>query len=78
MEIIYEDVEVLVAVKPAGVESEEARGLEPDMVNLVRKHLAVGGKGLPYVGLIRRLESLSRGSCSLARRRLRRLHSRRN
>lgn len=56
MEIIYEDAEVLVAVKPAGVESEEARGLEPDMVNLVRKHLAVGGKGLPYVGLIRRLD----------------------
>lgn len=56
MEIIYEDAEVLVAVKPAGVESEEARGLEPDMVNLVRKHLAVGGKGIPYVGLIRRLD----------------------
>ena len=56
MEIIYEDVEVLVAVKPAGVESEEARGLAPDMVNLVRKHLAGAGKGMPYVGLIRRLD----------------------
>ena len=56
MEIIYEDAEVLVAVKPAGVESEEARGLAPDMVNLVRKHLAGTGKGQPYVGLIRRLD----------------------
>lgn len=56
MEIIYEDAEVLVAVKPAGVESEEARGLAPDMVNLVRKQLAVAGKGQPYVGLIRRLD----------------------
>ena len=56
MEIIYEDAEVLVAVKPAGVESEEARGLAPDMVNLVRKHLAGAGKGQPYVGLIRRLD----------------------
>ena len=56
MEIIYEDAEVLVAVKPAGVESEEARGLAPDMVNLVRKHLAGAGKGMPYVGLIRRLD----------------------
>ena len=56
MEIIYEDAEVLVAVNPAGVESEEARGLAPDMVNLVRKHLAGAGKGMPYVGLIRRLD----------------------
>ena len=56
MEIIYEDAEVLAAVKPAGVESEEARGLAPDMVNLVRKHLAGTEKGMPYVGLIRRLD----------------------
>lgn len=56
MEIIYEDAEVLVAVKPAGVESEEARGLAPDMVNQVRKHLAGNPGRAPYVGLIRRLD----------------------
>ena len=55
LKILYEDGDILAAVKPAGVDSEAARGLAPDMVNLVRSHLAAG-KGAPYVGVIQRLD----------------------
>ncbi len=55
LDILYEDRELLVAVKPAGVESEAARGLEPDMVNRIRNHLAGSGRE-PYVGVIHRLD----------------------
>ncbi len=55
LKILYEDDDILTAVKPAGVDSEAARGLTPDMVNLVRSHLA-RGKGAPYVGVIQRLD----------------------
>ena len=55
LKILYEDGDIIAAVKPAGVDSEAARGLAPDMVNLVRSHLAAG-KGAPYVGVIQRLD----------------------
>ena len=55
LNILYEDDDILAAVKPAGVDSEAARGLTPDMVNLVRSRLA-DGKGAPYVGVIQRLD----------------------
>lgn len=106
--ILFEDRDLLVAVKPEGVDSEASHGLEPDMVNLVRNHIAAargetlgaaagvsdrtlqnalgkhagaGGKkrnlpagrsgnrggtgepgtGVPYVGLIQRLDKPVRG-----------------
>ncbi len=55
LKILYEDDDIIAAVKPAGVDSEAARGLTPDMVNLVRSHLA-RGTGAPYVGVIQRLD----------------------
>ena len=55
LKILFEDRDILVAVKPEGVDSEAAKGLVPDMVNLVRSHLS-RGQGEPYVGLIQRLD----------------------
>lgn len=55
LEILFEDRDILVAVKPEGVESEAARGLAPDMVNRIRNHLSVSGKE-PYVAVIQRLD----------------------
>ena len=37
LKVLYEDQELLVAVKPAGMESQAARRFEPDMVSEVRK-----------------------------------------
>ena len=58
MKILFEDREILVAVKPEGVDSEAARGFGRDMVNMIRNHLAQGRENAqpPYVGVIRRLD----------------------
>ena len=60
LKVLYEDQEILVAVKPAGVESQAARRFSPDMVSEVKKHLVINkmctpGKE-PYVGVIHRLD----------------------
>lgn len=55
LKILYEDKELLVAVKPEGVDSESSNGLAPDMVNMIRNHLAKKGEG-SYVGVIHRLD----------------------
>ena len=71
LKILYEDREILVAVKPEGVDSEAAGGFGKDMVNLIRNHLArnsgnsgaaapqggrAGSGQPPYVGVIQRLD----------------------
>ena len=66
LKILFEDREILVAVKPEGVDSEAAGGFGRDMVNMIRNHLAQSGAGAqssrqgsvqpPYVGVIRRLD----------------------
>lgn len=55
LDILYEDRELLVVVKPEGVESEAARGLAPDLVNRIKVHLSGNGKE-PYVGVVQRLD----------------------
>ena len=39
VKIIYEDSEILVAEKPAGLESQAIRKFEPDMVSEIRNYL---------------------------------------
>lgn len=39
LEILYEDKDILVVVKPAGIESQTSRRLEPDMVSEIKNHL---------------------------------------
>lgn len=56
--IIYEDKQLLVVEKPAGMESQVSRGLEADMVSEIKKYLnnLYTKKGEPYVGVIHRLD----------------------
>ena len=67
LKILFEDRDMIVAVKPAGVDSEAAGGLTKDMVNMIRNHIAAGRAGEggtgnkgskepPYVGVIQRLD----------------------
>lgn len=37
--ILYEDKEIIVAVKPSGVESQSSRGFSQDMVSMLSRHL---------------------------------------
>lgn len=60
LRVLYEDKDVLVAVKPAGVESQSARKFAPDMVSEIKKHLVINKLCTPgqepYVGVIHRLD----------------------
>ncbi len=71
--VLYEDKNIIVAEKPAGLESQSARGFEPDMVSQIRTHIhklspkqsTVSTKqstaAPPYVGVIHRLDKPVRG-----------------
>lgn len=59
-DILYEDTELIVAVKPAGLEAQAARRFAPDMVSALKTHMVINkmstsGKE-PYVAVIHRLD----------------------
>lgn len=57
-EVIYEDSDVIVVKKPAGMESQSSRGFEADMVSEIKNYLKRSQKTekIPYVGVIHRLD----------------------
>ena len=70
-EVLYVDEEIIVAVKPAGVESQTARRFEPDMVSSLKKYLVMHrlctpGRE-PYIGVIHRLDKPVSGVMVYAR-----------
>lgn len=58
LEILYEDKDILVVVKPVGMESQSAKSFEPDMVSEIKKHInTISPKSEEsYVGVIHRLD----------------------
>lgn len=63
LKIMYEDKDLLVVEKKAGIESQSSRKFEPDMVSEIKKHLSTnistnrqGRTVEPYVGVIHRLD----------------------
>lgn len=56
-EIIYEDTDVLVIRKPAGLATQTARVGQADVVSELKNYLAASGAaGQPYLGIIHRLD----------------------
>ena len=60
LNVLYEDKEIIVVVKPAGVESQAAKKFTPDMISEIKKHMVINkictpGKE-PYVAVIHRLD----------------------
>ena len=59
-DILYEDQEIIVCHKPAGIAAQADRSFLPDMVSLIRNHLAASGQTdsgqIPYVGVVHRLD----------------------
>ena len=56
-EILFEDEDLIVVKKPAGMASQEERGRDPDMVSFLKNHLVKSGyKGQPYIAVIHRLD----------------------
>lgn len=57
IKIIYEDQQLIVCEKPAGVPSQSDKTMDQDMVNLMKNHLYESqGRTNPYVGLVHRLD----------------------
>lgn len=65
LHVLYEDQEILVVEKPAGMESQSSRRFEPDMVSEIKNYLKLSTKlstnastkgKEPYVGVIHRLD----------------------
>lgn len=56
--ILYEDMDLIVCIKPAGVASQDERGFQPALTDLLKQHLSKqnGKKGEPYLGIIHRLD----------------------
>lgn len=62
--ILYEDKDILVCHKPAGLAVQNARVGSMDMESLLKNYIAqkVPGK-MPYLGIIHRLDQPVEGSC---------------
>ena len=57
LSIIYEDKDILVCFKPAGIATQTASLSNPDMVSMIKTYLAKKEqKKSPYVGVIHRLD----------------------
>lgn len=56
--ILYEDADLIVCVKPVGVASQDEKGFQPALTDLIKQHLVKqsGKKGEPYLGIIHRLD----------------------
>ena len=56
--ILYEDTDLIVCTKPAGIASQNEKGLQPALTDLLKQYLTKqnGKKGEPYLGIIHRLD----------------------
>ena len=57
-QILYEDKDIIVCYKPAGVATQTAKIGQADMVSEVANYLVASGetKNKPYVGVVHRLD----------------------
>lgn len=58
LEVQWEDSQVIVVYKPAGMESQSSRGFSADMVSELKRHIhsLSPDQGEPYIGVIHRLD----------------------
>lgn len=58
LKILYEDADIIVCIKPAGIASQGSRGFKQDMTDLLKLHIQTmtGKKGEPYLGIVHRLD----------------------
>ena len=65
LDILYEDKDLIVVIKPAGVQSQSADSFQDDMVSLLKKHIAgsrqEGTGDEPYIGVVHRLDTMVEG-----------------
>ena len=67
--ILYEDNDIIVCHKPAGIATQTARVGQADIVSEITNYLAMTAKGTPYVGVVHRLDQPVEGVLVFARNR---------
>lgn len=60
-EILYEDSEIVVVYKPAGMESQSGKTFSMDLCSYLKNRLAAQGVKHPYIGVIHRLDRMVAG-----------------
>ena len=70
IEILYEDKHIIVAVKPAGILSQEDNTKDLDMLSLLKEHIRVNEEktGNVFLGLVHRLDRMTSGIMVFAKR----------
>lgn len=67
MNILFEDNDIIVCEKPAGVASQSERGFEADMVSLLMTREREKGIESPYIGVVHRLDKAVGGVMAYAK-----------
>ncbi len=72
LNVLYEDRELIVVIKPAGIDSQSSGHIEQDMISLIKNHLieeGVRARGNdPYVSAVHRLDKPVTGIMVYAKR----------
>lgn len=68
-EIVYEDRDVAVIYKPAGLAAQTAKIGQADVVSELKNHLAAQKQGVPYLGVVHRLDQPVEGLLVFAKNR---------
>ena len=55
-EILYEDAQLIVCYKPAGIATQTKKLGQKDMVSILLNHIAQEGTGQPFIGVVHRLD----------------------
>ncbi len=61
VEIVYEDKDILVCIKPAGMATQSRRFDVPDLESILRNHVATHGGKSDYLAVIHRLDQPVQG-----------------
>ena len=51
-EILYEDAQLIVCYKPAGIATQTKKLGQKDMVSILLNHIAQEGTGQPFIGVV--------------------------
>lgn len=65
--IVYEDKDILVCHKPAGLATQSAQTWQQDLVSECKNYLAAGGNKNPFLGIVHRLDQPVEGLLVLAK-----------
>ena len=58
-EILYEDAQLIICYKPAGIATQTKKLGQKDMVSILLNHVAQEGTGQPFIGVVHRLDQRS-------------------